>query len=170
MTFQMLRNVLYHILTYIFCWTNKQSVCVPLSPAVTVLVCHVLSLFFFFFPPPLSSPSSPHFASTPQPHICAPRFIPGSFWRGVPRRAQRRAGQSRRLRRGSDSLAPNQRGGQRLRPKPHGEPRHFLKFRISDVSLLKVESAFINKSLFRLCCCSPAWRNANVTVIAPIKT
>lgn len=59
--------------------------------------------------------------SSPQSHVCAPRFIPGSFWRGVARRAERRAGQPGRLRRRSDSVPANQRRGQRLLAQPHGE-------------------------------------------------
>lgn len=69
--------------------------------------------------PPSSHPSL--LPSSPQSHVCAPRFIPGSFWRGVPRRAERGAGQSRRFRGSSDSLPPDQRSSQRLLPQPHGE-------------------------------------------------
>lgn len=76
--FKRLRNVGNHIRTYIFCWTNKQSVCVPLSPAVTVLVCHVLllsSLFFFFFPPP-----SPLLLLLTLPALRSPISVPpGSY-------------------------------------------------------------------------------------------
>lgn len=72
------------------------------------VLCIVPALSFF-----LSIPQSllplPSLPSSPQSHVCAPRFIPGSFWRGVPRRTEWGAGQSRRIRGRSDSLSTNQR-------------------------------------------------------------
>lgn len=70
--------------------------------------------------PPSCLPSLP---SSPQSHVCAPRFIPGSFWRGVPRRTEWGAGQPRRFRWGSDSVPTNQCSSKRLLSKPYGEHR-----------------------------------------------
>lgn len=89
------------------------------------VVAFELSVFHPLFTSTPSSPpsSSSSLPSSPQSHVCAPRFVPGSFWRGVTRRAERRAGQPGRLRRRSDAVPANQRRGQRLLAQPHGEQR-----------------------------------------------
>lgn len=94
----------------------------PLRPRKETISDCLGTLLLHFRPslPPSSLPSLP---SSPQSHVCAPRFIPGSLWRGVPCRAQRGAGQPGGFRRGSDSLPADQRGGQRLLTEPHGECR-----------------------------------------------
>lgn len=78
---------------------------------------------------PSTTPSSfPLLPSSPQSHVCAPWFIPGSFWRGVPRRTEWGAGQPRRIRRGSHAVPADQRSSQRLLSQPHGEPRPTSSF------------------------------------------
>lgn len=91
----------------------------PPCDCVSVL-CTVPPLYFHPSSPPSSFTSLP---SSPQSHVCAPWFIPGSFWGGVTRRTEWGAGQPRRLWWSSDSLPTNQCSSQCLLTKPHGEQR-----------------------------------------------
>lgn len=90
----------------------------PLWPCLCLCIMYHYPSFFPSFNPSFLFPSLP---SSPQSHVCAPWFIPGSFWRGVPRRTEWGAGQPRRFWWGPDSLPTNQCSSQRLLPKPHGE-------------------------------------------------
>lgn len=99
-------------------WVVGKKLTVLSYSCKCVVLDHRVSLLY-------SHPSflSPSVRSSPQPPVCAPWFIPSSFWRGIPRRTERGAGESRRFRWSSDPLPANQCSSQRLLSKLYGEKR-----------------------------------------------
>lgn len=117
-----------------------------------VVLDHRVSLLY-------SHPSflSPSVRSSPQPPVCAPWFIPSSFWRGIPRRTERGAGESRRFRWSSDPLPANQCSSQRLLSKLYGETdrsNRYVKQNVINVSKLKCRIPLVTLDLFERWICN----------------